>query len=259
MDCLIGHTGFVGSNLLAAHAFGATFNSKNFRDMAGRRFDTVVCAGVSAVKWQANREPEQDWRAISELVDVLATVDAERFVLVSTVDVYPQPVAVNESSLVDFAGGQPYGRHRWQLEQFVAERWPKHLILRLPGMFGPGLKKNALFDLLNDRLIEQIDPQARFQFYDVRRTWTDIQHALLHGIRLLNVATEPVAMGDLAEQFFGRPLSERPGAHALYDFRSIHAGLWHGGDGYLYDREAVLADLSHWLDTERRQAARGPK
>ena len=39
---IIGHTGFVGSNLLEAHAFDDLFNTSNIDQIAGREYDLVV-------------------------------------------------------------------------------------------------------------------------------------------------------------------------------------------------------------------------
>ena len=92
-DALIGHTGFVGGTLdRAGWPFAARYNSRNIESMRGESFKTVICAGVSAVKWKANREPEADWARIERLINVLETIEVERFVLISTVDVSPTNV-----------------------------------------------------------------------------------------------------------------------------------------------------------------------
>ena len=47
--CLIGHTGFVGGNLLRQGRFDALFNSRNIAELAGQSFDEIWCCGVSAL------------------------------------------------------------------------------------------------------------------------------------------------------------------------------------------------------------------
>ena len=96
MNCLIGYTGFVGGNLASQRNYDVLINSKNFHSMEGKTYDYVVCAGVPAVKWKANKEPEADLAHINELVDVLKTVKAKRFTLISTIDVYSVNKDVDE-------------------------------------------------------------------------------------------------------------------------------------------------------------------
>ena len=64
---LIGHTGFVGSNLKKQHEFDEFYNSKNFKEMTGRNFNYLVCAGIAAEKWKANNDPIQDLEQILKL------------------------------------------------------------------------------------------------------------------------------------------------------------------------------------------------
>src|SRR5262249_38111992 len=119
---LIGYTGFVGGTLARGQKFDALYNSKNISDIVGRSFDLVVCAGVSAAKWLANREPEADRAAIAALTRCLEQVDVRELVLISTIDVYPDPsLPLDESSSIDPAVTHAYGRHRFELEQWVRE------------------------------------------------------------------------------------------------------------------------------------------
>lgn len=74
MRALIGHTGFVGSNLARTGKYDAFFNSRNSGDIRGCSFSEIVCAGTSAVKWKANRDPEADINAIDSLVQNLRQV-----------------------------------------------------------------------------------------------------------------------------------------------------------------------------------------
>ena len=50
-SALIGHTGFVGSNLRQAVQFDVLVNSSNVDELRGRRFGLVVCAGAARRRW----------------------------------------------------------------------------------------------------------------------------------------------------------------------------------------------------------------
>lgn len=248
---LIGYTGFVGGNLLRQAHFDDRFRSTDIASIAGRRYDLLVCAGAPAEKWKANADPAADMASLRRLMDALDGVRAERVVLVSTVDVYPAPRGVDEDTVLDPDEGQPYGRHRLLLERFVAERFDT-LVVRLPGLYGQGLKKNIVFDLLNDNLVERIDPAAVFQFYGLHRLWSDIGIALESGLPLVNFATEPVAVADVARHAFARALEPKAGGPAAsYDVRTRHAALFGGRDGYLESRAEVLDGIAAYVREAR--------
>lgn len=247
-SALIGHTGFVGGSLSRQIPFDVLVNSSNVDELRGRAFSLVVCAGARAEKWKANRDPAADRAGIDRLLSVLREVRAERFVLVSTVDVFEMPAGTDESFPTD--ARHAYGRNRRALEELCEERFSAQ-VLRLPALYGPGLKKNAVYDLLHDNQVENIHPGSTYQFYDVRDLWADAEKARSAGIRLLHLATEPVSMGEVAARCFGRELRPPGGAPARYDLRSRHAELWGGRGGYLRSREEVLRGLERFVREER--------
>lgn len=146
---LIGFTGFVGSNLLAQHRFDATFNSKTISEICGQSFDTIVCAAAPATMWAANKFPEDDLANIRMLVDRLAGAKAGRLVLISTIAVLADAEAGLDETTTRFETARAYGRNRRFLESACAGLGARTHILRLPALFGPGLRKNFLFDILN--------------------------------------------------------------------------------------------------------------
>lgn len=146
---LIGHTGFVGSALQRQTRFDACFNSANIADIEGRAFGTLVCAAAPGSMLEANRAPERDKAAIDALIARLDRVEASRFVLVSSIAVLADFAGGDDESTAAFQQELAYGRHRRALEAFVEERFPGSLVVRLPALFGAGLRKNFLFDLLN--------------------------------------------------------------------------------------------------------------
>ena len=245
---LIGHTGFVGGNLQQQHAFDHAYNSRNIEDIRGEHFDLLVCSGVSAVKWWANKNPEEDWAKIQRLLDALTTVRADRMVLVSTVDVYPDPVGVDEHTELAELENHAYGRHRWRVEEFVRRCFPVHHIVRLPGLFGTGLKKNVIYDLMHDNGLEGINRDSAFQYYNLDHIWCDIQTVLKHGLSLVNFATEPVSTGEIIDRFFpGKKVGSMAAPQARYDMRTCHAEAFGRKGDYLYSRSGVLEDIGAFV------------
>jgi hypothetical protein len=255
-DALIGHTGFVGGALLRQRPFDDLYNSKNVEQIAGKSIGLLAVSAMPAAKWIANRDPAGDRVVLDRLAGCLRQVRAERVILMSTVDVYPNPVGVDEDSPIDPAQQQTYGRNRLLLEQIVAELFPRVLVVRLPGLFGPGLKKNAVYDLLHNNDVHTIHAGGVFQFYNLDRLWADVQIADRAGLTLVNFATQPVSVRDVAREAFGIDFTNDPGTPAArYDMRSKHAALFGGRDGYLYSRLQVLGELRQFVEIERNAGA----
>ena len=246
---LIGHTGFVGGNLLAQRPYDSLYRSTDIGGIRGRSFEHVVCAGVQAMKWWANLHPDEDRAGIARLMDPLVEVKAARFTLISTIDVYPAPRGVAEDAVIERQGHHAYGLHRLELEDRIREQFPEVLVLRLPGLFGPGLKKNVIYDLLHGNDLHKIHPGGVFQYYDLRHLTADIDQAWKLGLRLLNLSCEPLGTGEIRDRFFpGAELGASGPAPASYDMRSQHAAAWGGTNGYLYSKQRVLEDLADWLE-----------
>ncbi len=254
-NALIGYNGFVGSVLRRQAEFAGLFNSRNSESLAATTWDTVVCAGAPAAKWIANGDPDADRENIQRLMRNLADVKCRRFVLISTIDVFAVPVGVDETTAVEDEGLHPYGLHRRQLEKFVEERFENRLVLRLPGLVGPGLRKNVIYDFLNDNNVEQVDSRGRFQFYPMVNLWFDIVEAMGRGITLLHLSVEPLEVAEVAREGFNRVFENTlEAAPAVYDFRSIHADDLKGGNGYCYTRRESLQAIRAYAQSEPKRA-----
>ncbi len=160
-DAIIGHSGFVGGTLTRQHGFGARFNSKTIDRVAGERFDTVVCAAAPGSMFTANRDPDRDRAAIEALTERLDGVEARRFVLISSIAVLADFAGGDDEGTQAFQTDLAYGRHRRQLEAFCETRFQDCLVVRLPALFGPGLRKNFIFDLMNP--VPTMLPEARLE------------------------------------------------------------------------------------------------
>lgn len=246
-SALIGSSGFVGSTLRLQRAFDAHFRSTDIATIRERSFDTVVCAGAPAQKWKANADPEADAATIDGLVAHLDTITCRTFVLISTVDVFADPAGVDEASAVRTDGLHPYGANRRRLEEFVQDRFERHLVVRLPGLVGPGLRKNVVYDLLHDNDLDAVDSRGVFQFYPMVNLWWDVETALDADLSLVHLTAEPVDVATIARLGFGRRFEhhlERTAAR--YDLRTRHAAAFGATGDYQYSvRNTMMAIRSY--------------
>ncbi|MEY8878091.1 MAG: pyridine nucleotide transhydrogenase [Leptothrix sp. (in: b-proteobacteria)] len=265
---LIGHTGFVGQNLLRQRRFDRCFHRANLHELPGSRIDQLVICGLPAEKWRINQAPAEDLANLQRLQDALSTVQAREVVLISTVDVFPVPIDVDEATPIVPGSQTPYGAHRHAFECWLRERHPRCQVLRLPGLFGPGLKKNLLFDLLHGNGVDRIAPDGRLQWYPITRLADDIDRLRALGLDLAHAAVAPLRSGDIAAQLFPNRLQALPTAASLaaaapvYDMRSRHAAAFGAGSapepagsasadaGYWLGGAEVLARIEAWLRTE---------
>lgn len=252
MDALIGSSGYVGSTLKRQTRFDDEFSSRDIHLIDGRSYDRLVCAGAPGAKWIANRDPDTDRSSIQRLASHLAAVDVRDLVLISTVDVFACPRGVDETSPVDPDALSAYGANRLWLESFVRARWPDALIVRLPGLVGPGLRKNALFDLKHRNDVAALDARAVYQFYPMINLWTDIATARAAGLRLVHLTAEPLSLSEIAAACFGQSLDERIDIDvpARYDFRTRHADLFGGSAPYTYSRRESLMAIRAYAQSE---------
>lgn len=307
---LVGYTGFVGSNIVAKYDFTWKINSKNIEEAFGQEPDLLVYAGLRAEKFLANKDPEMDMASVMEAYEQIKKIRPKKLVLISTVDVYKDPVGVDEDTVIDTEGLLPYGANRYKLEQMVRETWEDALIIRLPGLFGKNLKKNFIYDYIHvipamlreekyrelsnrSSLVEEsyrkldngfykcillereirdakdifareelklefgsldfsalnfTDSRGVFQFYNLANLWDDICTALEKDIRLLNIATEPVSVAEvytaLCDKEFDNEIMPEP---PFYDYRSKHAEVFGGRNGYFTGKIEILKQICEFV------------
>lgn len=306
MNVLVGHTGFVGNNLYRYGSFELGVNSGSVREAYGTKPDLCVYAGLRGEKYLANQQPEKDWQMIEQAKENIRMIKPQKLVLISTIDVFKSPLAVYEDSAIDMDGLQPYGYNRRVLENWVRENYPEALIVRLPGLFGEGIKKNFIYDIINvipfmlsetkmgelssqEAAIEEYyeiqdngfwkcrnlnegeknalrnilsrvnfsalqftDSRSEFQFYPLKRLWSDIKIALENKIELLHTATEPISAGEIYKFLYGREfMNETAGVPAKYDYRTRYSGLYRRDGGYIMGKEEVLLEIQNFIKSTK--------
>lgn len=143
---LVGSTGFVGGNLLAAGEFTCGYHSTDVQKGFGAANDLVVYAGVPAAMFLANSDPQADLEVMAAARENLRRLNGRQTVLISSICVYADSRGKTEADAPQ-TPPDAYGANRLRLEQWVREDFPEALIVRLPALYGQGLKKNFLYDL----------------------------------------------------------------------------------------------------------------
>lgn len=254
-SALIGYTGFVGSNILKQKSFNDLYNSRNIDSIDGKEYDLLVSAGTRAERWKANLEPEEDWDNIKGLLNNLEKVRVKHFVLISTVDVYPNPVDCDEDTAIDIKlFTQAYGLNRFKMEEMVKKLFPKVTIIRFPQLFGPGLKKNFAFDLIHNNALDFTHKDTQMQWYNLKNIWKDIMIVITNSISLINFAVEPIKAWELARYAINMEfdnITEKP--PLTYNFLTKHSHLFGSPDRYIYHKMEILDQLKDFILKEREE------
>ena len=244
MSALIGSSGFVGGHLQKSFEFTHTFNRANISKIRGLETDLLICAGLPAEKWKANKDPESDWWNMASLAQNLSFVAAQKAILISTIDVYQPAIDVTEDDAPNYIGEDAYGRNRAWFETFFTKKFQNTLIIRLPGLFASDLRKNLIFDLINGRSdqLDQVNKDSIYQFFNVSKIWDVLNICINNQLTLLNLATEPVTAQEIAELF--NVQLNATGSKVRYNMRSIHAETFKGRVPYIQSKEQILREIS---------------
>lgn len=252
---LIGHTGFVGTTLKKQHHFDSFFRSTNIHKIENEDFELLVCAGAPGKKWLANKYPEEDRLSIEKLINALSKVRCNRFILISTVDVFQDPSGVDEESISETIGLHPYGSHRRELEKFIAQQFPSYMIVRLPGLVGPGLKKNIIYDIHNENNLEKVDSRNVFQFYPMVNLWNDLERLMKLELKLIHLTSEPISVSEVSRYGFGQPFENHILDNPLtYDFQTAYATNFGGTGRYTYTKRETLQAVRAYAQTEHKDS-----
>jgi nucleoside-diphosphate-sugar epimerase len=252
---IIGYSGFVGSNIDSQNTFDDKYDSKNIKDIAGKEYDLIVSAATRADMWRINQEPEIDLAEVKEFIEDIKKVKTKKFVLISTVGVYVKPDGVDEDTKIVKDGLPAYGLNRYYLEQFINDNFDA-LIVRLPGLFGSGLKKNVIYDFLHDNNIDRIQYRSTYQYYNLAYIWRDINIAIDNNLNLVNFATEPLRTDELVRECFGIEnfINETEGVTPTYfDMHTKYAELYGKKGNYIFSKQEEIRDIKKFVIDEKRK------
>lgn len=174
MIYVIGGNGFVGSAIVrACRRRGLAYEiaaHDTIEQFSGTSCELLINANGNSKKYMAEREPLWEFDASVRSVRAsLESIHAKRYVYLSSCDVYPDcssPETTKENQIIDVTKQSAYGFHKFLAEQCVMRHVPEWLIFRMGGFVGPGLKKNAIYDILHKEPL-RLDPRSMLQFIHV--------------------------------------------------------------------------------------------
>ena len=72
--------------------------------------------------------------------------------------------------------------------------------------------------------------------------------ALQNDIKMWHPATEPVSAAEVYEYISGKPfINELKGVPANYDYKTVHAEIFGGKNGYICDKGQILSEIKEFV------------
>lgn len=170
---LVGSTGFVGTNLVRTNKFSSLYHRTNVQEAYGSNPDVLVYAGVTGTKFLANKYPEKDLETVNNAIVNIKNINPQKLILISTVDVNGN-LCSDERQMIEKSMFGYYGNHRLMLEKWVQSNISDYNIIRLPAIYGFGLKKNFVYDLIHvipTMLTEQLFVKLTKDISDIEQAY----------------------------------------------------------------------------------------
>jgi nucleoside-diphosphate-sugar epimerase len=251
MKILIGNTGLIGTTLTKTTEFDLTFNSKNinkFNELVTKDGHEIYLSCLPATKWIVNKNLPSDLDNINNIINILRKRKYSKIVLFSTIDIYnDSPLGVNEDYKPNL-GNLSYGNNRHLFELMVKEylESDKLNIFRLPALYNKYIKKNILFDLINNNNVDQINSNSMFQWYNLDNLHRDIikYPTKFPHETTFNLFTEPVETTDIVSLFENtKNLVKYNNIKTSYNYTTKFSN-----NGYITPKEEILIEIKELIN-----------
>jgi dTDP-4-dehydrorhamnose reductase len=251
-NCIIGYTGFIGKNLIKQKKFFYKFNTKNIGYIYKYKFKLCVICAPHAKKWWANKNPKKDTIITDRLLEKLKTIQTQKIVFISTVDVFNQKLNINENSKILTSKSNIYGKNRLKIEKFIQVNFKDYYIIRLPALYGKFLKKNILFDLMHNNELYKVNLNSQYQWYFIGNLMADINKIIKFKIRKINLVPEPIKTLEIVNLFFKKkiPYLNSKKLGPIYNIKTIYGKIFNSKEGYIINKKNNLKKLKSFIKNE---------
>jgi nucleoside-diphosphate-sugar epimerase len=218
---ILGGKGFVGSGF--ARLFQKleleyrVITRDNYQFLTGSFCDVFINANGNSSKILAERAPLTDFDAnVRTTRATLEDFTFDCYIHLSSCDVYADcssPESTQENIPLSLRCQSPYGFHKMLAEQCVQHCCDNWLILRQGGFVGPGMKKNAVYDILHNGKL-WLDPESKLQFLHTDDSAAIIWSLYSQGLRneIFNVCGAGTARLCEIMRWSGKDVDVTPGS-----------------------------------------------
>ena len=183
MIFILGAKGFVGSAFLRYCQLNqmecTAIDLDNYIDYVGQSCDLLINAAGHSSKRLALTDPLQIHdRNVRDTLRSLIDFRAKRYVYLSTCDVYDDcsnPDRNTETTQLLPASMSRYGMSKYMGELITQKYANEFLIIRLGGMVGPGLLKNAIYDLTHGGVL-YVNSDSAYQYLHTDQVAQMVMH-----------------------------------------------------------------------------------
>jgi hypothetical protein len=250
MKIIIGNTGLVGTTLCKSINFDLKFNSSNLTD-----FPNIVKDGTElyltclpATKWIVNKNTTEDFENMMNIINLIKMKKYKKVVLISTIDVYNSSELKSNENTIPLIRNFNYGNNRYLFEILVKEylQTEELKIFRLPALFNQHIKKNILFDLINNNNVESINANSSYQWYNLNNLSNDIikfSEKYPNEI-IFNLFPEPIDSSEIISLFpFISNQVNFSENKIVYNFTTKFSN-----NGYITPKEEILIEIKELIN-----------
>ena len=188
-----------------------------------------------------------DIHNILSIINIISKKKYSRIVLISTIDVYNNsPFVSNEDYNIN-VGSLNYGNNRYIFELLIKElvNTDDLKIFRLPALFNKYIKKNILFDLINNNNVNDINRDSSFQWYNLDNIVDDINYYSnkYPNETIFNLFTEPLESIEIINLFPKLINKTSIKDRIVYNYTTKY-----NSTGYIKTKEEVLEEIKKFIN-----------
>jgi len=246
MKILIGNTGLVGQTLKEKINFDFEYNSKNIDLYNVPDNCDLYLSCLPATKWLVNQDTKKDLENINNIINIINKFNYNKIFLISTIDVYNDSPLNKDEDFEPIFKKFSYGGNRFLFEKMVKQyvKYKNLKIYRLPALFNNKIKKNILFDLINNNNIEKINVNSFYQWFNLDNLHNFIETTKFENREIYNLFTEPINTKDIVNLFPQHWDKIRNyGEYVIYNYKTNL-----NDNGYIDTKENILKEIKTFIN-----------